>query len=74
MNTAWLIPVLPLLGFLFNLLFGKKAGKGAVSFVALGTVTLSFVLSVSAFLYMKVAPGQRLEIHYRKRCSRAPRG
>jgi NADH-quinone oxidoreductase subunit L len=64
MTYAWLIPVLPLFGFLFNLLFGKKAGKGAVSMVALGTVTVSFVLAVSAFLHMRVAPGQRLELHF----------
>ncbi len=64
MTYAWLIPVLPLIGFFFNLLFGKKAGKGAVSIVALGTVTVSFMLAVSAFLHMRYAPGQRLELHF----------
>jgi NADH-quinone oxidoreductase subunit L len=64
MHSAWLIPVLPLVGFLFNLLAGKKAGKGAVTVVAVGTIALSFALSCVAFAAMLHAPGHRLEIGY----------
>jgi NADH-quinone oxidoreductase subunit L len=35
LNTLWLIPILPFIGFLLNGLFGKRAGKGFVTGVAL---------------------------------------
>ena len=35
LNNLWLIPILPFAGFLLNGLFGKRAGKGFVSAVAL---------------------------------------
>lgn len=45
-STLWLIPLFPLLGAVFNGLFGKRAGKSAVSIVGPGSVFLSFVVSV----------------------------
>jgi NADH-quinone oxidoreductase subunit L len=63
-NYAWLIPVLPFLGFLFNLFAGKKAGKLAVSVVGVGTVALSFLLALPVFFAMKAAPHQRLDLLY----------
>jgi len=38
----WLIPVLPLAGFLINGLFGRRFSKGTVNAVAIGSVALSF--------------------------------
>jgi NADH-quinone oxidoreductase subunit L len=35
LNTLWLIPLTPFLGFLLNGLFGKRAGKGFVTAVAI---------------------------------------
>ena len=35
LNTLWLIPLAPFLGFVLNGLFGKKAGNGFVSAIAL---------------------------------------
>ena len=35
LNTLWLIPIAPFVGFLLNGLFGKRAGKGFVTAVAL---------------------------------------
>ena len=64
MHSVWLIPVLPLLGFFFNLLFGKKAGKGAVAAVGVGTVALSFILAAVTFKAMLAAPGHRIELNY----------
>ncbi|HJV90175.1 MAG TPA: proton-conducting transporter membrane subunit, partial [Holophagaceae bacterium] len=64
MTPAWLIPVLPLLGFLVNLLVGKKAGKGFVTAVAVGSVLVSFLLGVQLFLAMKGAPGHRLDLTF----------
>ncbi|MBK8726412.1 MAG: NADH-quinone oxidoreductase subunit L [Holophagaceae bacterium] len=64
MTPLWLIPVLPLLGSAFNGFFGKRAGKGVVSAVAVGTVALSFILSLVAFFAMQGAAGHRLEATY----------
>jgi len=64
MHTAWLIPVLPLLGFLFNLLLGKRLGKGAVTAVGVGSIALAFVLACVLFVAMLHAPGHRLELNY----------
>ncbi len=49
----WLIPLFPLLGFLFNGLFGRRLSKPVVSLVAVGSVVLSFlyVLLVLARLW-----------------------
>ena len=38
----WLIPVLPLAGFLINGIFGRRFPKSAVNAVAIGSVVLSF--------------------------------
>jgi NADH-quinone oxidoreductase subunit L len=59
----WLIPGLPLLGFLVNGLLARPLGKGFVSLVGPGAVGASFVLSVLAFLEMLAAPGHVLTQH-----------
>ena len=46
----WLIPILPLAGFLINGLFGRRFSKGLVSAVAIGSVTLSFAWALRAIL------------------------
>jgi NADH-quinone oxidoreductase subunit L len=38
----WLIPALPLAGFLINGIFGRRFSKGAVNLVAIASVVLSF--------------------------------
>jgi len=38
----WLIPVLPLAGFLLNGIFGRRFSKAAVNAIAIGSVLLSF--------------------------------
>jgi NADH-quinone oxidoreductase subunit L len=64
LKTAWLIPVLPLLGSAFHGLLGKRAGKAAVTAVAVGSVLASFVIAVLAFFAVKEAPGRRLDLVY----------
>ena len=39
----WLIPILPLAGFLINGLFGRRFSKGLVNTFAIGSVVLSFL-------------------------------
>jgi len=41
LNTLWLIPLLPFIGFVLNGLFGKRAGKSFVTAVALGASLLA---------------------------------
>jgi NADH-quinone oxidoreductase subunit L len=60
----WLIPILPLLGSAFNGLLGKRAGKGAVTFVGVGVVVGSLLLALSAFFTMKALPDLRLVLNY----------
>src|SRR5579871_1688107 len=39
----WLIPILPLAGFILNGLFGRRLSKAAVNVIAVGSVLLSFL-------------------------------
>ena len=50
MHQLWLIPFLPLAGFLVNGLFGKRLSKSVVSMVAIGSVALSFLWVVKTLL------------------------
>ena len=42
MQQLWLIPALPLIGFLINGLFGRRMPKAVISLVAVLSVVLSF--------------------------------
>jgi NADH-quinone oxidoreductase subunit L len=57
-----LIPLLPLVGAAFALLFGKRAGKDATMLVCLGVVFGSLVLAIRAvtMLHGEVTPGGSL--------------
>ena len=63
-KIAWLIPILPLAGSAFHGLLGRRAGKAAVTAVALGTVFASLALSAALFLAAKAAPEHRLDYVY----------
>src|ERR1051326_8133727 len=39
----WLIPILPLAGFVLNGLLGRRLSKAAINVIAVGSVLLSFV-------------------------------
>jgi NADH-quinone oxidoreductase subunit L len=60
-DYVWLVPFLPLLGFLINGLLGKKLGKSVVSWVGCGSVGFSFLVSIGVFFeLLKYPPAQRL--------------
>ncbi len=59
----WLIPGLPLLGFLVNGLLGRILGRRMVSLIGPGAVGASFVVSVLAFLEMLAAPGYEITLN-----------
>jgi NADH-quinone oxidoreductase subunit L len=62
MDYVWLIPFLPLVGFLINGYLGKSLPKGAVGFIGSASVGLSFLLSVVIFLeYLKLPAGAAVE-------------
>jgi NADH-quinone oxidoreductase subunit L len=61
---AWLIPVLPLAGFVLNGLFGNKLPKSLVGIVGTGTILASFIISVGIFLGVKNGPLVQHTIEY----------
>lgn len=52
-QLAWLIPVLPLLGFLIIGLAGKRLSKAMISMVGCGSILAAFALSIGVFLQLK---------------------
>jgi len=56
LELFWLIPLLPLAGFLVNGLFGARLPRPVVSLVACGTVAASFVLSLGGFAGLAALP------------------
>ena len=46
------VPLLPLIGFLINGIFGKQLPQKVVAFIACGTLAGSFVISLSVFLHL----------------------
>ena len=51
----WLIPILPLAGFLINGLFGRRLPKSAINTVAVGSVVLSFAWVLKTILALSAA-------------------
>jgi NADH-quinone oxidoreductase subunit L len=50
MLHLWLIPALPLLGFLINGIFGRKLPKSLINLIAVGSVVLSFAWVLQIFM------------------------
>jgi len=59
----WLIPTLPLAGFLINGIFGRRFSKSLVNVVAIGSVVLSFLWVVKTLLALGSLQEPYLE-HY----------
>ena len=53
---VWLVPALPLAGFLVNGLLGRRLGKGAVALVGPGVVGAAFVLALATLLALLRLP------------------
>jgi NADH-quinone oxidoreductase subunit L len=52
-ELAWLIPVLPLVGFLINGLCRKQLSKGATGIIGSGVILASFVISLLIFMEVR---------------------
>ena len=59
---VWLIPVLPLIGFLINGLGRKQVSKTMAGIIGSGTVFLSFL--ISAYVFFSVKGGNTHVAHY----------
>lgn len=53
LELAWLIPVLPFLGFLVNGLGRKFLSRPLISIIGCGVVLVSFILSILVFMHVK---------------------
>ena len=49
-NLVWLVPLLPLIGFVIIGLFGKQLSKGLVSIIGCGSVFGAFAIAVGIFI------------------------
>src|SRR5262245_15056142 len=51
LKLVWLVPVLPLAGFLLNFIFGRrlKLSERTVSVIGCGTVLVSLIVTIGAF-------------------------
>lgn len=63
-QLVWLIPVLPLLGFLINGLGRKQVSKAMAGVIGSGTVFLSFVISLLVFLQLNNGNIPKEAFHY----------
>src|SRR5580700_9136924 len=61
--NLWLIPILPLLGFLANGLFGRRMPKALINTFAIGSVALSFAWVVKTLLALDPIETKYIE-HY----------
>ena len=62
LQMVWLIPVLPLIGFLINGLGRKQVSKTMAGIIGSGTVFISFLISVAVFYSVKA--GNTHVAHY----------
>lgn len=60
-NYLWLIPVLPLIGAVINLLIGRHLPRPLVHLLACGAILASFILSAVVFFdLLKLPPDERI--------------
>jgi len=55
----WLIPLLPLIGFVINGILGRRLGKGLVSWIGCGTIGVSFLISVKILFELLSLPAEQ---------------
>ncbi len=61
-KLIWLIPILPLIGFMLNGLGRKAFSKGVSGFIGTGVVLTSFIISL--FVFLDVKNGNAHTVHY----------
>ena len=58
-DLVWLIPALPLAGFLLILLFGRRLGEPKAGYLATAMVAAAFVVTVGVFFDLLVTSDAR---------------
>ena len=58
-DVVWLIPALPLAGFLLILLFGRRLGEPKAGYLATAMVAAGFVVTVGVFFDLLVTTDAR---------------
>ena len=61
LDLVWLIPALPLAGFLILMVFGRRLGEPAAGWLASATVGLSFVVTLIVFAGLLDEPEEERE-------------
>jgi NADH-quinone oxidoreductase subunit L len=64
MELIWLIPLVPLAGFLLNGLFGRRFSRPVINAVACGSVAVSFLLSLNALIRLLGLPPESRSFEY----------
>ncbi len=64
MNSAILIPLIPLLGFLLNGLIGHRLPRFIVNLIACSTIATSFLLSCIWFIRVLESPENRIDLFF----------
>ena len=62
--NLWLIPILPLVGFLLNGLFGRRLPKALINTIAIGSVALSFAWVVKTLAGLMPLEEKYIEHYY----------
>jgi len=61
-NWLWIIPISPLVAAVINGVAGKRLPKGVIGFIGAGSVAVSFLISLGAFLQMLRTPEDALPV------------
>ena len=70
-DAVWLIPALPLAGFLLILLFGRRLGEPGAGYLATAMTGAAFVVSVGVFFDLLSNPAEERAHDKRHQLSRA---
>ena len=57
-EKVWIIPLMPLIGFLINGLFGRMLSKKAIGAVACGSMAVSFLIAIGIFFQIIGLPAE----------------
>ncbi len=55
-DYVWLVPLLPLIGFIINGIFGSRLSKSTVGFIGCSTIGIAFLISISIFFHVLNLP------------------
>jgi len=63
-ELVWLIPALPLVGFLVLVFFGRRLGEPVAGWLGTVTVSLSFLVAVVVYFGLRTQPDRTYEVSF----------